>query len=65
MLAAAAAWDGLAGELSSAAGAYRSVVSGLTGGAWLGPASMSMAAAAAPYMAWMSTTAEQAAQSAN
>ena len=49
MLAAAAAWDGLAAELSSAAASYRSVVSGLTGGAWLGPASVSMAAAAAPY----------------
>ena len=65
MLAAAAAWDGLAAELSSAAGSYRSVVSGLTGGAWLGPASVSMAAAAAPYVAWMSTTAERAAQSAD
>ena len=65
MLAAAAAWDGLAAELSSAAASYRSVVSGLTGGPWLGPTSMSMAAAAAPYVAWMSTTAEQAAQTAN
>lgn len=65
MLAAAAAWDGLAAELTSAAGAYRAVASGLTGGAWLGPASVSMAAAAAPYVAWMSATAEQAAQSAN
>jgi PPE-repeat protein len=65
MLAAASAWDGLAAELSSAAAAYRSVVSGLTGQAWLGPASASMAAAAAPYAAWMSTTAEQAVQSAN
>jgi PPE-repeat protein len=65
MLAAAAAWDGLAAELSSAVGGYRAAVSGLTGGAWLGPASVSMAAAAAPYAAWMSSTAEQAAQSAN
>jgi PPE-repeat protein len=65
MLATATAWDGLAAELNSAAGAYRSAVSGLTSGAWLGPASVSMAAAAAPYATWMSTTAEQAAQTAN
>lgn len=48
MLAAAAAWDGLAAELGSAASFYRSVIAGLTGGPWLGPASVSMAAAAAP-----------------
>jgi PPE-repeat protein len=65
MLAAATAWDGSAAELNSAAAAYRSVVSGLTDGPWLGPASMSMAAAAAPYVAWMSTSAEQANQAAN
>src|SRR5437588_10793095 len=65
MVAAAVAWDGLAAELSVAAGAYRSVVSGLVGGAWAGPASVSMAAAAAPYVTWMSSTAEQAAHSAS
>ncbi|WP_139799621.1 PPE family protein [Mycobacterium branderi] len=65
MMAAAAAWDGLAAELSSAATSYQSVVSGLTGGPWLGPASSSMAAAAAPYVAWMNTTAAQAEQTAN
>jgi PPE-repeat protein len=65
MLAAATAWDGSAAELNSAAALYRSVVSGLIGGPWLGPAAMSMAAAAAPYVAWMSTTAEQANQAAN
>lgn len=65
MLAAAAAWDGLATDLSSAATSYAAVVSELTGGAWLGPTSASMAAAVAPYVAWMSTTARQAAHSAN
>jgi PPE-repeat protein len=65
MLAAATAWDGSAAELNSAAASYRSVVSGLTGGPWQGPTSMSMAAAATPYVAWMSTTAEQANQAAN
>jgi len=65
MLAAAAAWDGLAAELYSAASSYRSVIAGLTSAPWLGPSSASMAAAAAPYVAWMNTTAGQAEQTAN
>ena len=60
MLAAAAAWDGLSAELQSAASSYGSVISALTGGPWLGPSSTAMAAAAAPYVAWMSATAGQA-----
>ncbi|MGH3579042.1 MAG: PPE family protein, partial [Mycobacterium sp.] len=64
MLAAAAAWDGLAAELHSTAVSYQSVVSGLTGGPWLGPASASMGAAAAPYVTWMTATATQAEQTA-
>ena len=64
MLAAAAAWDGLAAEVRSAAASYESVISGLTAGPWLGPASASMAAAAGPYMAWIGTTAAQAEQAA-
>jgi PPE-repeat protein len=65
LVAAAGAWDGLASELSSAATSYHAVVSGLTGGPWLGPAAASMAAAAAPYLAWMNTTAAQAEQTAS
>jgi PPE-repeat protein len=65
MVAAAAAWDGLAAELSSAATSYRAVVSELTGQSWLGPSSVMMAASAAPYVAWMDTTAAQAEQTAN
>jgi PPE-repeat protein len=65
MLAAAAAWDGLAGELHSTATSYQSVVTGLTTGPWQGPASAAMAAAAAPYLAWMSATAAQCEQVAN
>jgi PPE-repeat protein len=65
LLAAVAAWDGLASELSLAASSFQSTVSELTGGAWLGPASVSMAAAAAPYLAWMNATAAQAEQTAN
>jgi PPE-repeat protein len=60
MLAAAAAWDGLSAELQSAASSYGSVISALTSGPWLGPSSTAMAAAAAPYVAWMSATAGQA-----
>jgi PPE-repeat protein len=60
MLAAAAAWDDLATELSSTAASYASTVSSLTGGTWQGPSSESMAAAAATYVEWMNTTAAQA-----
>ncbi|ORA16028.1 PPE family protein [Mycobacterium arosiense] len=63
LLAAAAAWDGLATELRSTAASYGSVVSELRTG-WLGPSSMSMAAAAAPYVAWLSSGAAQAEQTA-
>ncbi|OBA71722.1 hypothetical protein A5641_10445 [Mycobacterium sp. 1554424.7] len=61
MMAAAAAWDDLAAELHWTAASYASVISGLTSGPWLGPASVSMMAAATPYVAWMSATARQAA----
>jgi PPE-repeat protein len=60
MLGAAAAWDGLAAELQSAAVSYDSVVSGLISGPWSGPSSASMATAAAQHVAWMSATAAQA-----
>ena len=60
MLAAAAAWDDLATELQSTASSYSSVISGLTSGPWIGPSSLAMAAAAAPYVAWMQQTAAQA-----
>ncbi|MGB8790654.1 MAG: PPE family protein, partial [Mycobacterium sp.] len=64
LMAAATAWDELATELNSTAASYSSVISGLTGEDWLGPSSASMAAAAAPYAAWMSTTGAQAEQAA-
>jgi PPE-repeat protein len=65
LVAAAAAWEGLASQLGSAATSYRAVVADLTGTAWVGPSSVSMAAAAAPYVAWMNTTAAQAEQTAS
>jgi PPE-repeat protein len=64
MLAAAAAWQSLAEELTSAASGYGSVVSTLTSGSWTGPSSISMAAAAAPYVTWLSATGDQAQQAA-
>jgi PPE-repeat protein len=65
IIAAAASWDSLATEVSSAAGDYGSVISGLTSGPWRGPASASMVAAAAPYVSWMNATAAQAEQAAD
>src|ERR1700678_981032 len=65
LVAAAATWEGLASQLGWAATSYRAVVSELTGGPWVGPSSLSMASAAAPYVAWMSTTASQAEQTAS
>jgi PPE-repeat protein len=64
MLSAAAAWDAVADELRSTVATYQSVVSELTDEGWLGPASATMAAAAARYMTWMSATGAQAEQTA-
>lgn len=60
LLTAATAWVELGGELYSAAAAYRSLVTGLTGGPWLGPAAVAAAAAAANFAVWMEATARQA-----
>jgi len=57
---AASAWDGLASDLSASASSFQSVLSSLANGAWSGPASLSMAAAAAPYVTWLSGAAETA-----
>jgi PPE-repeat protein len=65
MLAAAAAWEALALDLQSTASSYQSAITGLIAGPWLGPSATTMAAAAAPYVAWMRATAAQAEQAAN
>ena len=65
MLAAAAAWDGVAADLYSTAASYQSVISDLTGAAWLGPASVAMTAAAAPYVSWLTATAALCGQAAS
>ena len=65
MMAAAAAWNNTATELSTTAAASQSVISELTGGEWLGPSSAAMAAAVAPYIGWMNTTAGELAHAAS
>ena len=62
LMAAASAWSELAADLESTAASYQSVLAQLTGASWLGPTSARMAAATAPYVDWLATTAGQAAQ---
>jgi PPE-repeat protein len=62
LLEAATAWDGLAADLEATATQYQTAITNLTTGAWLGPSSDHMAAAAEPYIAWLQTTAAEAAQ---
>lgn len=64
LLVAAAGWESLAAELTDAASSYQAVIASLTDESWSGPASMSMAAAVMPYVAWMTATAEQCGQAA-
>ncbi|OBA81850.1 hypothetical protein A9W99_12890 [Mycobacterium sp. 1164966.3] len=59
LLAAAAGWGELAAELHSTAAGFQSVISALTSGPWLGPASASLAAAATPHSAWLQGSATQ------
>jgi PPE-repeat protein len=51
--------------MGMAANSYTSMVSTLTSGPWTGPSSTAMAGAAAPYVAWMNTTAAQAEEAAS
>ncbi len=62
LLAAAAAWDELAAGLQATAASYGSTIETLATGPWTGPSSMAMAAAAAPYVAWINATGAQAEQ---
>jgi PPE-repeat protein len=64
LLAAAGSWDSLSAELGITAETYQSVLSCLTSLYWQGPAAQSMSATAAPYIAWLHTTAEQTMQTA-
>src|SRR5215471_9539577 len=57
LVAAAVGWGELAAELHSAAAGFHSVLSALTSGPWLGPASASLVAAATPHVAWLQSSA--------
>lgn len=65
MMAVASAWDTLAAQLELYAAGYHSVVSELEDHSWSGAASIAMASAAAPYIAWARTTAAQAERAAS
>ncbi|HTZ14863.1 MAG TPA: PPE family protein [Mycobacterium sp.] len=62
LMAAASAWDELAAELETTATSYQAVIQQLTGGPWLGPSSVQMTSATAPYIAWLQASSLQAAQ---
>ena len=62
---AAAAWDALSTELQSTATQFESTLAGLVGSDWTGPSAEAAAAAAAPYVSWLGTTAGQAEQTAS
>jgi len=62
LMAAASAWDELAAELETTATSYQAVIQQLTGGPWLGPSSVAMTSATAPYIAWLQGSSIQAAQ---
>ncbi|OBI91517.1 PPE family protein [Mycobacterium sp. 1245805.9] len=57
LVAASAGWGDLAAELHTAAAGFQSVISALTSGPWLGPASASLVAAATPFVAWLQSSA--------
>src|SRR5258705_5896059 len=59
LAASGAAWQALAADLGSAGAAMQAVIEALTGTSWMGPTSMTMAAAAAPYVVWMLAVAAQ------
>lgn len=64
IMAAASAWQAMAGQLESVSRGYSAVISGLQGESWLGNASTAMGDAAAPYVEWIATAAAQAEETA-
>ncbi len=60
MLAAAAAWDGLAEDLASSASSFFSVTSDLANGSWQGASAAAMMTVATQYVSWLSAAAAQA-----
>src|ERR1700733_5281708 len=59
LTAASSAFSNLSAELSSNATSFESVISQLSGSEWQGPSSEAMAAAAQPYITWLTTTSGQ------
>ncbi|OBJ76703.1 hypothetical protein A5656_28200 [Mycobacterium gordonae] len=64
MQAAAQAWQSVADQLYATISGYQSAVSELAEGAWSGPSSVAMSAAAGSYVEWLSATAARAEQTA-
>jgi|SRR5271166_1355884 len=64
LMAAAGAWNNLAAELSTTASSYESILTALTTEQWTGAGSTAAAAAAQPYVSWLSTTATASEQAA-
>ncbi len=62
LMAASTAWSNLAAELSSTATQYESVITALTTEQWTGVGSAAAAAAAQPYVGWLTQTAAAAEQ---
>ena len=60
MVAAAAAWDGLAESLASSASSFVSVTSDLAKSSWQGPSATAMMAVASSYATWLNAAAAQA-----
>jgi PPE-repeat protein len=63
LVAASSAWQELAASLEDTAEIYSSVLSSLTEG-WHGTSAAAMTQAAAPYVNWLTTTAQQSQQTA-
>jgi len=57
MLAAAAGWESLAGELQTVASAYTAVLTSLMDGPWQGSSAAAMASASWPQISWLTNTA--------
>jgi PPE-repeat protein len=62
LLEASTAWNDLAADLEATATQYQTAITNLTTGTWLGTSSTQMATAAEPYIAWLQSTAAEAAQ---
>jgi PPE family protein/pentapeptide repeat protein len=60
LLAAAAAWDGLAEDLATSASSFFSVTSDLANGSWQGASAAAMMTVATQYVSWLSAAAAQA-----